>query len=72
MKPSEAAKLIGCRVRWLRTLIRRGEFPSTRKIPTPEHTPGYVYDLDPNEVIQYRDKSRGPGRPRSSKKGLTE
>jgi len=67
MTPSKAAKIIGCHVRHVRSLIARGKLRATR------HTVfgRLYYDVGREEAERYRDtvQSRGwpRGKPRSNK-----
>ncbi len=60
MKPTDAAKIIGCSVSQVRTLCRNGNLPSTRK----KILGGYIYDIPREAVLAYAKKPQKQGWPR--------
>ena len=67
MTPREAAELIGCSPQHVRTLVRAGKLPATRK-PTDCNQHGYRLVITRRDAQRFRDTPRrGPGRPRGSK-----
>lgn len=63
MKPSEAAKIIGCSTTQVRHLIRKGKIQATKKESPTFY--GYTYHITQTEAERYRDKPQtGGGWPR--------
>lgn len=66
MTPREAAAIIGCSVRHVRTLVIRNKLRAT-KVPL---TCGYEYHLNPRDVRRYAMLAQPSGWPRGqSRKG---
>ena len=63
MTVREAAELIGCNLRHIRTLISAGKLRA-RKVPTPLTRVGYYYQITLREAKRYRDTPQSQGWPR--------
>ena len=66
MKPTEAAKIIGCSPQQVRTLIRQGKLRA-RRVKTDTDRNGkrlYVYHLTKDQVVRYAALPQTRGYPR--------
>jgi len=58
MRPSKAAKIIGCSAQNVRTFIRLGKIKA-KKVNTENNQHGYEWDVDPKSVREYAKTSHG-------------
>jgi len=58
MRPTEAAKIIGCDVSTIRRLIRSGKLKAT-KTKTEDNQHGYTYRVDKKSAIAYSKTFHG-------------
>lgn len=71
MTASQAAKVIGCTVGQVRTLIRQGTLKAKR-VQSPYVPKGHYYNITPKEVERYRDKPQLCGFPRGQSRNKGE
>jgi hypothetical protein len=65
MKPTEAAKIIGCTPQQVRTLCRKGTIKATKRITKL----GPYWEIAKKEAERYRDKEQKGGFPRGYTRG---
>lgn len=67
MKPTEAAKVLGCTKQHVRLLIRTGKLKAKRKvIKFPKGKKMYQWDISEAEIHRFQITPQTTGRPRGS------
>lgn len=67
MKPSQAAKLIGCGVNTITNAIRKDKIKAD-KVASSNNRWGYEYDIPEKEVLRYQQSAQHGGWPRGKKR----